>query len=159
MAGRTDPLPRPMLATIGALPRPDEADGWAFEMKWDGMRAVAEVRPDGWRVVGRSGKDATASYPDLAGPYGLGDLSARLGGRSLVLDGEIVATDERGVPSFSRLQQRMNVSRPSPHVVAAVPVAYLVFDVLAIDGTSAIDLAYRDRRRLLEGLDLASPSA
>lgn len=159
MAGRTDPLPRPMLATIGTLPRPDEADGWAFEMKWDGMRAVAEVRPDGWRVVGRSGKDATASYPDLAGPYGLGDLSTRLGGRSLVLDGEIVATDERGVPSFSRLQQRMNVSRPSPHVVAAVPVAYLVFDVLAIDGTSAIDLAYRDRRRLLEGLDLASPAA
>ncbi len=159
MAGPTAPLPRPMLATIGTLPRPDEEADWAFEMKWDGMRAVAEARPDGWRVVGRSGRDATASYPDLAGPLGLADLADRLGGRSLVLDGEIVATDDRGVPSFSKLQQRMNISRPSPALVASVPVAYLVFDVLDIDGTSAIDLPYRDRRKLLEGLDISTAVA
>lgn len=147
-----------MLATPGALPRPSEQDAWAFEMKWDGMRALADVRPDGWRVVGRSGKDATSSFPELAGPHGLGDLAERLGGRTLVLDGEIIATDDRGVPSFAQLQQRMNVSRPSPQLVAAVPVSYLVFDVLEIDGTSAVDLPYRDRRRLLEGLDVASTS-
>lgn len=145
-----------MLATVGDLPRAADAHVWGFEMKWDGMRAVAEVRPDGWRVVGRSGKDATASFPDLAGPGGLADLSDRLGGRVLVLDGEIVATDDRGVPSFSKLQQRMNVSRPDPKVVAGVPVTYLVFDVLEIDGVPAMDLAYRDRRRLLDGLDLAA---
>lgn len=148
-----------MLASSGALPRSAEDAAWAFEMKWDGMRAIAEVTPDGWRLVGRSGKDATASYPDLAGPLGFADLSPRLGGRSLLLDGEIVATDERGVPSFSMLQQRMNVSRPSPELVAAVPVAYLVFDVLEIDGVSAVDLPYVDRRRLLEALDLGSSAA
>jgi bifunctional non-homologous end joining protein LigD len=145
-----------MLATPGPLPAPPDDEAWAFEMKWDGMRAIAEVTPEGWRLVGRSGKDATSSYPDLAGPFGLGDLSARLGGRALVLDGEIVATDDRGVPSFERLQQRMNVGRPTPELIATVPVAYVVFDVLQIDDTPALDLPYRDRRRLLDALDLAS---
>ncbi len=146
-----------MLATIGTLPDRSDQGSWAFEMKWDGMRAVAEARVDGWRLVGRSGKDATSSYPDLAGPHGLADLAARLGGRRIVLDGEIVATDERGVPSFSQLQQRMNVPRPGPQLVAAVPVSYLVFDLLEIDGVAAIDLPYRDRRHLLDALDLGSP--
>ncbi|NLD76861.1 MAG: hypothetical protein GX643_09370 [Acidimicrobiales bacterium] len=145
-----------MLASPGVLPAPAEQDAWAYEMKWDGMRALADVRPDGWRLVGRSGKDATTSFPDLAGPHGLADLSARLGGQALVLDGEIVATDDRGVPSFALLQQRMNIARPTPQLMAAVPVSYLVFDVLEIGGNSAVDLPYRDRRRLLEDLDLAS---
>jgi bifunctional non-homologous end joining protein LigD len=64
-----------MLATAGTLPRSDEDEAWAFEMKWDGMRVVAQARPDGWTLMGRSGRDVTASFPDLAGPHGLDDLA------------------------------------------------------------------------------------
>ena len=157
MAGHPRSLPRPMLATTGPLPRAGEAADWAFEMKWDGMRAVAEAGPGGWRLTSRSGRDVTASFPDLAGPLGLGDLGARLGDRRVVVDGEVVATDVDGRPSFARLQQRMHVPRPDARLVAAVPVAYLVFDLLDLDGLSLIDLPWRERRRLLEALELTEP--
>lgn len=146
-----------MLATAGPLPRAAEAGDWAFEMKWDGMRAVVGAGPDGWQVTSRSGRDVTSSFPDLAGPTGLADLAERLGGRSVVLDGEIVATDRDGRPSFARLQQRMHVTRPDPRLVAAVPVAFLVFDLLDLDGLSLVDLPWRERRRLLEALDVTAP--
>lgn len=146
-----------MLATSGPLPRAGEAADWAYEMKWDGMRAVAEATPGGWRIASRSGRDVTSSFPELAGPHGLGDLGTRLGGRRVVLDGEIVATDVDGRPSFARLQQRMHVARPDARLVAAVPVAYLVFDLLDLDGLSLVDLPWRERRRLLDALDLTAP--
>ena len=147
-------LPAPMLATAGKLPRPDEDDDWAFEMKWDGMRVVAEARTDGWRLMGRSGRDVTGSFPDLAGPPGLADLADHLGGRPVVLDGEVVAMEPDGRPSFGLLQQRMNVARPAPALVAAVPVSYLVFDLLRLDGHDPTGLPWEERRRLLEALDL-----
>ena len=143
-----------MLATAGALPAESEADDWAFELKWDGMRAVARSDPDGWVLMGRSGRDVTDSFPDLGGDDGVAGLSARLGDRAVVLDGEVVVVDEAGRPSFSRLQQRMNVAHPDPSLVASVPVQYLVFDLLRLDGIDATDLPYRERRRLLEALDL-----
>lgn len=143
-----------MLATAGALPPESEADNWAFELKWDGMRVVARSAPDGWVLMGRSGRDVTASFPDLGCDDGVAGLSARLGGRAVVLDGEVVVVDEAGRPSFSLLQQRMNVARPDPALVAAVPVQYLVFDLLSLDGTDATDLPHCERRRLLEALDL-----
>jgi bifunctional non-homologous end joining protein LigD len=145
-----------MLATSGPLPRPAEAADWAFEMKWDGMRAVAEASPGGWRITSRSGRDVTSSFPDLAGPLGLGDLGGRLGDRRVILDGEIVATDADGKPSFARLQQRMHVARPDARLVAAVPVAFLVFDLLDLDGLALVDLPWRERRRLLDALELTA---
>lgn len=143
-----------MLATAAALPRPDEQDAWAFEMKWDGMRAVAAARTDGWQMVSRTGRDLTSAFPELGGPNGLGDLARRLGGRSVVVDGEIVALDELGRPSFGRLQQRIGKIKPDRLLISAVPVVLIVFDLLAIDDVPAVDLAFADRRRLLEALEI-----
>lgn len=87
-----------MLATLGVLPR---GSGWGFELKWDGVRTVAYVRPGLTRLISRNDLDITTTYPELAA---LGRLVSR---RSVVLDGEIVALDGNGHPSFSRLQDRM----------------------------------------------------
>lgn len=143
-----------MLATAGPLPDPSQDDRWGYEMKWDGMRVVAESRPDGWALMGRSGRDVTASFPDLAGDGGVEGLAERVGGRRVVVDGEVVVVGPDGRPSFSRLQQRMNVARPTPDLVAAVPVQYLVFDLLALGDVDATEVPYRERRRLLDDLDL-----
>ncbi|MEO7556685.1 MAG: non-homologous end-joining DNA ligase, partial [Acidimicrobiales bacterium] len=95
-----------------------------------------------------NGADATASYPELAA------LGAGAPGHAVVLDGEVVAFDDDGRPSFGRLQQRMHVSSPADAArrASVVPVVYVVFDLLALDGVDAMELPYVDRRRLLHGL-------
>jgi bifunctional non-homologous end joining protein LigD len=154
---------KPMLATPGQLPDgPDEA-GWAFEMKWDGVRLVSYVDPDlsgtdRLRLMTRNDREVAATYPDLQG------LVAAAGARRVVLDGEVVAFDRQGRPSFGELQQRMHVQHPSRELLARVPVTYLVFDVLHLDGRSLLKTAYDDRRATLLdlGLDaevLATPPA
>jgi bifunctional non-homologous end joining protein LigD len=140
----------PMLATPGAAPR---GDAWAFEVKWDGVRALAHAGPGGVRLVARSGRDITTRYPELQG------LGAALEGREALLDGEIVACDEGGHPSFERLQERMHVDDPRvvATLAARVPVVYMVFDLLALDGESLLDLPYRERRARLVALGLDGP--
>ncbi len=150
-----EPLPdlvRPMLATAGPLPRPEDEAGWAFEMKWDGVRAIGYADRGSWRVMSRNDRDITASYPELRG------LTDALGEHRVALDGELVAFDEQGRPSFSVLQQRMHVQRPTPTLRGQVPVTYLVFDLLHLDGHPTTRLPYAERRRLLEGLGLAGDS-
>ncbi|HWC10400.1 MAG TPA: non-homologous end-joining DNA ligase [Acidimicrobiales bacterium] len=117
------------------------------------MRAVVFVDGDGVCVQGRRQNDVTDRYPELAG------LGAALGGRSAILDGEIVAIDDRGRPSFQLLQQRMHVASAieARRRMASVPVAWLGFDVLALDGRSTLELPYTERRALLEALSLAGP--
>ena len=134
-----------MLATPSVALPADDA-GWAFEMKWDGMRALVGVERGAVWATSRAGNDATSRFPELAG------LGAALGDVSALLDGELVALDEAGVPRFERLQPRMQ-----PGSVGAVrqraaeqPVAYMIFDVLWIDGHSTCPLPYTDRRTLLE---------
>lgn len=151
---RDDPAraedPRPMLATrgsaeeLGRLPE----DEWAFEMKWDGIRAIVAVDEGAVRLRSRSGADITASYPELSG------LSDALAADEAVLDGEIVALDGSGAPSFGRLQQRMNLvdAREVSAARRAVPVSLIVFDVLRINGERSTGLPYRQRRELLEEL-------
>ncbi|MBL7255847.1 non-homologous end-joining DNA ligase [Actinoplanes sp. LDG1-01] len=133
-----------MLAAAGPLPA---GPGWAFEFKFDGVRAITGV--SGGRVEARSRNlnDITGSYPEL------GELPALLDGRDAVLDGEIVAL-EGDRPSFALLQQRMHVSTPSPALVAGVPVFYYVFDLLALDGQDLTAQPYATRRDLLSGLGL-----
>jgi bifunctional non-homologous end joining protein LigD len=147
-----EPLPeliRPMLCRAGPLPA--DPTGWATEFKWDGVRAVAYIQGGRILLRSRNDLDITAAYPEL---HGLGRV---LGGRPAVLDGEIVAFDERNRPSFSRLQQRMHVrgAAAAHRLAATVPVSYLVFDVLHLDGRSTMELPYRERRRLLQSLSLA----
>jgi bifunctional non-homologous end joining protein LigD len=137
---------RPMLASTADTPPPD--DDWAFEIKWDGVRALAHLG-DEMRLVSRSGEDITARYPELAG-------MAESLGRHAILDGEIVACDAEGHPSFQRLQSRMGVT--SPAVIkrrsTEIPVTYMAFDVLFLDGEMTIDMPYEQRRALLDDLGL-----
>src|SRR5690349_9069430 len=135
----------PMLATPGPLPT---GSAWVYEYKWDGVRAVSYVEHRDVRVMSRNDLDVTATYPEL---IELGDL---LDGHDAVLDGEIVALDEAGHPSFPVLQQRMHVRLPSPALLTAVPVQYQVFDLLALDGASLLDRPYEQRRAQLERLPL-----
>lgn len=135
----------PMLATAGT---PPAGPGWAFEFKWDGVRAVVAVAGPRWRATSRNGNDVTGGYPDLAG------LSGAVDGRVTVLDGEIVALDGAGRPDFGLLQRRMHVRSPSAELRAQVPVSYYAFDVLVLDGEPVTALPYTERRELLEGLGL-----
>lgn len=145
----TEPLPpdlRPMLATAGPLPT---GAGWVFEVKWDGVRAILTNRADGIRIVTRNGHDVTTSFPELAG------IAEVLEGHRVVLDGEIVALDGAGRPSFSKLQERLGVhGHEAERRSRTNPVALIVFDLLHLDGFSTRGLALGDRRRLLEQLDL-----
>jgi bifunctional non-homologous end joining protein LigD len=102
------------------------------------------------RILSRNERDVTASYPDIAALLG----GSPVAGRSLVLDGEIVALDSAGHPSFARLQTRMNVLAPSAALVSGVPLTYHVFDLLSLDGTGTLALPYSERRAMLAGLDL-----
>jgi bifunctional non-homologous end joining protein LigD len=137
-----EPIP-PMLATLGTLPT---GGGWAYEYKWDGVRAVVYVQPGGVRVMSRNERDVTAAYPDV--------VAAVAGERAMILDGEVVAPDRDGRPSFARLQRRMNVHQPSPDLIAGFPLAYNVFDLLGLDGKPLLDEPYERRRELLTGLGL-----
>lgn len=135
----------PMLATPGPIPA---GPGWAFEIKFDGVRAVAYGHPGGLRLFSRNDRDVTGSYPEVG--------AVDLGSQGLVLDGEIVVLDERGRPDFELLQQRMHVTSPSPSLVAQVPVQYVVFDLLRLGGRSLVGLPYRERRARLLDLDVAA---
>jgi bifunctional non-homologous end joining protein LigD len=139
---------RPMLAIAGRLPPPDQDDRWAYELKWDGVRILARVGQERVRLVGRSGIDATIAYPELAG------LTSALGGKTAVLDGEVAVIGPDGRSDFQALAPRMHVrSAARAHELAVrVPVTYVVFDVLAVDGRSTVGLPYSQRREVIEGL-------
>jgi len=124
---------------------------WAYEIKWDGVRTIAFAGPDGLRLQSRSLRDVTAQYPEVAGVGGLGE--------GTVLDGEIVAFDEDGRPSFERLQSRINLASRLDVVrrQGEIPVVFMVFDLLRLDGRDLTAEPYSDRRRQLE--DLAANAA
>jgi bifunctional non-homologous end joining protein LigD len=140
----------PMLA-LSASAIPANGKDWAFEYKWDGVRAVFYHKPGAIRVLARSGNVITDSYPELAV---LGPLLRK---HQVVLDGEIVSLDERHRPSFAKLQRRMHVRNPSETLMAETPVFFVVFDVLYLDGETLVDETYAVRRKRLESLELATP--
>ena len=142
----------PMLATPGSVEDLDE-DDWAFEMKWDGIRAIATVvadqdgSPGSVRLTSRNGNDLTASYPELAA------LSGCVA-EDVVLDGEIVALDQGGRPSFGRLQTRMNLTARRDVAAAqkAQGVVYMAFDLVERSGRRTTRVGYDGRRAALEEL-------
>ena len=144
----------PMLATAGDLPPSEAQDDFTFELKWDGIRAVLHWDGTSVRLETRNLRNVTVAYPELAA------LGPTLGRRPAVLDGEIVAFDERGVPSFQRLQERMHVAdrRTASERAARVPACWLAFDVLHLGEDSTMALPWGERRALLESLALAGPS-
>ncbi len=145
------PMPErivPMLSRMGELP-PDPAR-WSFEVKWDGVRAIAYIQPGRLRLESRNLNEITEAYPEVRG------LLENLGMHEAVLDGEIVTFDEQGRPSFERLQRRMHVSSPTAvrRLMSSHPVVYAIFDLLYLDGHSLMELPYRERRERLEALEL-----
>jgi bifunctional non-homologous end joining protein LigD len=145
------PMPErvlPMLAQAGKLPRDDGR--WAYEIKWDGVRALAFSQPGRLRFQARSLADITDRYPELQ------RLNRALSSHEAVLDGEIVAFDADGRPSFETLQRRMNVggAAQAKRLARDVPVSYMIFDLLWLDGHSTTDLTYEQRRELLADLAL-----
>ncbi|HEV7770533.1 MAG TPA: DNA ligase D [Solirubrobacterales bacterium] len=150
-----DPFPEsvvPMLAKLSTLPASD--DGWAVEVKWDGVRAIAYCRPGRLELQTRNLNEVTAQYPEVR------RLSRQLGARDAVLDGELVAFDEQGRPSFERLQQRIHQTAESVvrRRMKSHPVTYVIFDLLYLDGRDLTQEPYSHRRELLEGLELAGES-
>ncbi|WP_146805267.1 non-homologous end-joining DNA ligase [Cellulomonas persica] len=135
-----------MLATPArdrTLPRGAQ---WAFEVKWDGVRALADVRAGAVRLWSRAENEITVAYPELAGLAGLDDV---------LLDGEVVAMDG-GIPSFAAIAERMHVRDPrrAAELARVRPVTFLVFDVLRAAGTDLTGRPYDERRAVLAALHL-----
>jgi DNA ligase D-like protein (predicted ligase) len=125
----------PMLATHGSVEKLTAAQ-WAFEAKWDGYRLLVDADHGEVRLRSRSGRDLTAEFPQLR------SLATGLGDHHAVLDGEVVALDASGVPSFSEMQNRARATR----------IEFWAFDLLHLNGRSLLRATYRDRRKLLETL-------
>ena len=141
----------PMLARLSTLPAEQDDDKYGYEIKWDGVRAVAYVTKKGTtHLESRNLNDVTRQYPEAAG------VGEALKGHAAVLDGEIVAFDEQGRPSFERLQGRMHLTGAAAigERARSTPIVYVVFDLLFLDGESLMRLPYTERRARLEQLDL-----
>jgi bifunctional non-homologous end joining protein LigD len=141
-------LIEPMLAASSAQ-LPAEQHNFGFEFKWDGVRAVSYFRRGDFRLLSRNHLNINARYPELA------DMGKIFGDREVILDGEIVVFDENDRPSFALLQQRIHAN---PHaalrLAQKMPVIYILFDVLYLDGHSMLSLTYQRRREMLEELTL-----
>jgi bifunctional non-homologous end joining protein LigD len=142
-----------MLAVL-AQELPAGPDQYGFEYKWDGVRALCYWDGRRLRLESRNQLEITHRYPELH------VLADALGSRSAILDGEIVALDDNDRPSFPLLQSRMHVNDPAAirRLVDQVPVRYLLFDLLHLDGRSTMERSYRARRDMLEQLTLVGPT-
>ena len=134
----------PMLASLGERPFSDAT--WLFEIKWDGVRALAWTANGAVTLRSRNAVDITRRYPELAA------LPQAVSAREAILDGEIVALDEKGHSDFERLQERMHVRAPSEQLVKQVPAIYFVFDLLYCDGYDLREAPLLERKQLLQKL-------
>jgi bifunctional non-homologous end joining protein LigD len=131
----------PMLATL--IDKPFSDPGWLFEIKWDGARTLAWVEDGEVRLRSRAGNEVTHQYPELA------SLPQHLSVKQAILDGEIVVLDENGRSEFERMQQRMNVQRPSPDLLSRYPVTYFLFDLVYCDGYDLREVPVLARKNFL----------
>ena len=148
-AGQMPAVIDPMMAILaGGLPK--DEDRYAMEFKWDGIRAVAFWDGKQVRLQTRNRNDVTRRYPELLA------LGSALGKRRVILDGEIVALDANGRPSFELLQQRMGLTDEVDirQKSAEVPVTYMLFDLIWVDGNFLTGEAYVPRRARLEAMKL-----
>jgi bifunctional non-homologous end joining protein LigD len=135
----------PMMASLRrGLPHDDDRYGWEF--KWDGVRVVAYVTGGQVRLLSRTGRDMTGSFPELA------VLGQRVGA-PVIVDGEIIAVGQ-GRPDFGLLQSRMHVRDPPASLVRQAPVQLYLFDLLHHDGQSLLPVPYTGRRERLAELGL-----
>jgi bifunctional non-homologous end joining protein LigD len=141
----------PMLARVAE--RLPEGEGWAFEIKWDGVRAMVHADGGEARLASRTAEDLTQRYPELVA------IGEALEDRRAILDGEIVAIGEDERPSFQLLQRRMGLASAGTirQRVAETPVTFMAFDLLYLDDRLLIDEPYAERRRLLDEFGLEGP--
>jgi bifunctional non-homologous end joining protein LigD len=142
----------PMLAKPGRIPVSD-SDEWAYEIKWDGVRALGYADRGRWCMLSRRLEDVSDRYPELA------PIADALVDRAAIVDGEVVALDPEGRPRFQLLQSRMGLTSSAAIKARAAqtPVDYVIFDLLHLDGRCVRDLPYLERRELLQGLALDGP--
>lgn len=136
-----------MLATL--VDEPFDNDDWLFEIKWDGYRAIAFIEGDSLRLVSRNQNDLTKAYPEL------GEIPQHVRARTAILDGEIVALDEQGRPSFGLMQQRTGVGEGGRRIRRTrddIPVVYYVFDLLYLDGYNLMRVDLEKRKELLASI-------
>jgi len=124
---------------------------WVHEVKWDGMRVLADVSEGRLRLWSRTERDVTVAFPELAG------LATEY--EDMLLDGEIVAM-RQGVPSFAALAERFHVASPGKarQLAARAPVTLMIFDLLRLYGVDLRARTFRDRRATLERLELDGPT-
>ena len=142
----------PMLAT--SVEKPFDAPDWLFEIKWDGYRAVAFLENGKARLVSRNQNELTHRYPELK------DLAKSVKAKTAILDGEVVALDDQGRPSFSLMQQRTGF-RPGGRrgtINAAVPVLYYAFDLLYLDGYDWRKVPLEERKKKLASILITGDS-
>jgi bifunctional non-homologous end joining protein LigD len=141
----------PMMATL--VERPPRGDEWLFEVKWDGVRAIAFVDQGELRLQSRSGLRCERQYPELA------VIPHQIAGTRAVLDGEIAVLDPQGVSRFHLIQPRIANSDPNSiaHLARSTPVVYFVFDLLYLDGYDLRPASLSDRRKLLETVVTPGP--
>ena len=152
MAPATEPAraPTPMLAT--SADRPFSREGWVFELKYDGIRAMVSVAGDAVRITGRRGNDETAHYPEAQA------IRAGIRARQAVVDGELVVLDADGRPSFERLQQRINARESDARRLAAEhPVTFVAFDLLQLEGRDLMSTELRIRKKTLRETIVDAP--
>jgi bifunctional non-homologous end joining protein LigD len=143
--------PAPMLAT--PIDKPFSREGWIFELKYDGIRAMVSVAGDAVRITGRRGGDETSRYPEAKA------IRAGIRARHAVIDGELVVLDTDGRPSFERLQQRINVRRETDarRIAAEHPVTFIAFDLLQLEGRDMLSTELRIRKKTLRETIVDSP--
>jgi bifunctional non-homologous end joining protein LigD len=134
----------PMLATLSDKPFSDP--NWLFEIKWDGVRAMARISGGEVTLRSRANVDITKRYPELA------NLRKHLAAGEAIVDGELVALDEQGHSSFERLQERMHTRAPGATLIASTPVVYFAFDMLYCDGYDLREAPLAQRKELLRRL-------
>lgn len=139
-----------MLATAGT--HVPSGEDWCHEVKWDGVRALATVGRAGVRLTSRNGNDITGAWPELTAPPSGGVIGDQ------VVDGEIIALNERGLPDFRVLAERIHVRKATTvaRLAERVPATYMAFDLLRHDGEDIIGKPLTERRARLAGLDLGS---
>jgi bifunctional non-homologous end joining protein LigD len=138
---------RPMLATAGT--HVPVEPGWSHEVKWDGVRVLADTTRNGaTRLLSRNENLVTVAWPELN--------RSPLGDRDLLVDGEVIALNERGLPDFRVLQDRMHVrsAAAAARLADRLPATYMVFDVMRVDGKDVSDQPLGERRTILRGLGL-----
>src|SRR5882757_4077760 len=134
----------PMLATL--TDRPFSDPNWLFEIKWDGVRALARIENDALTLRSCTGVDIAKRYPELD------SLPDALAARRAILDGEIVALDAQGRSNFEHLQERMHVRAPGESLVTGIRVVYFAFDLLYCDGYDLREAPLLERKQLLQRL-------